>query len=458
MGMMRRFAAPDEAPPGPPMERPQDREPGERPMMHFMWGRRWTRPPPSPPEEPPPPPAIEDRKFWEGTLLGVGVGARSFPGIIAVHADAAFVVNFRKEIGVDRQITDLAREAGTSAIALLDADGTVLAHSEPERAGRRVDDQAVRDASTERRTLSRFVEVDSERRFQVARPLVLDGGGAVTLVVDFPAAAWARDVREGAAFAGALLLVGTLGYGVIFVAQRRHMREVSRLEAEMARSQRLSALGDVAAAFAHEVRNPLNAVSMGLERLRAEFAPAPRHEYERFVELLEGEVRRLNTIVEQFITLARPVPLTRASFSADVLLHELATLLEPQAKPAGVAVHVISRDGGRAILADRDRLEQVLLNLSLNALQAMPEGGTLTLESSVERHRTVLAVSDTGGGIAADDLPRVFDPYFTTRRDGLGLGLTIARRIVEAHGGSIDVASQRGAGTRFTIVLPSEAA
>jgi two-component system sensor histidine kinase HydH len=477
MGMMRRFApdagGPDDPArtpePGPPhdrgprehpmMGRSRDREPGERPRMHYMWGRRWTRPPSPQPDAPPPPPAIEDRKFWEGTLLGVGIGARSFPGIIAVHADAGFVLNFRKEMGVDRQLADLAREAGTSAVALLDADGAVLAHSDPERAGGRADDQELRAASTERRTLSRFVEVDNERRFQVARPLALDGGATGMLVVDFSATpmerAWAADVRQGAAFGGAVLLVGALGYAAIFAAQRRHLREVSRLEGEMARSQRLSALGDVAAAFAHEVRNPLNAVSMGLERLRTEFAPEPPRDYERFVELLEGEVRRLNAIVEQFITLARPVPLTRASFRPDALLHELATLLQSQAKPANVAVRVGSRDGGRAIVADRDRLEQVLLNLSLNALQAMPDGGTLTLESVVERHRAVLSVTDTGRGIAADDLPRVFDPYFTTRGDGLGLGLTIARRIVEAHGGSIDVASTPGEGTRFTIVLPS---
>jgi signal transduction histidine kinase len=467
MGMMRRFAPDAGGPgpePGPPQDRgrPRDREPGERPMMHYMWGRRWTRPPSPQPDAPPAPPAIEDRKFWEGTLLGVGIGARSFPGIIAVHADAGFVLNFRKEMGVDRQIADLAREAGTSAVALLDADGAVLAHSDPERAGGRADDQELRAASTERRTLSRFVEVDNERRFQIARPLALDGGTTGMLVVDFSATpmerAWAGDVRQGAAFGGAVLLVGALGYAAIFAAQRRHLREVSRLEGEMARSQRLSALGDVAAAFAHEVRNPLNAVSMGLERLRTEFAPEPPGDYARFVELLEGEVRRLNAIVEQFITLARPVPLTRASFSPDALLHELATLLQSQAKPANVAVRVGSRDGGRAIFADRDRLEQVLLNLSLNALQAMPDGGTLTLESAVERHRAVLSVTDTGRGIAADDLPRVFDPYFTTRGDGLGLGLTIARRIVEAHGGSMDVASTPGEGTRFTIVLPSGSA
>ncbi|MBI4635653.1 MAG: hypothetical protein HY727_04830 [Candidatus Rokubacteria bacterium] len=439
------------------------RAPGEHagvdpPMMRFMWGRRWAHPEPAPGEEPPPP-VIRQEKFWEGSVFGVAIGARSFPGIIAVHADADYILNFRREIGVERQIEELGRQAGVAAVALLSPEGSVLAHSDPRRIGERPNDPALAQALSEPRGLARDVETAGGARvFQVARPLVLDGSRLGLLTIDFGREpmerAWREDLRSAIVLAVAALLAGALGLGAIFYLQQRHLHEVRALEIEMARRERLSALGDVAAAFAHEVRNPLNAVSMGLQRLRAEFAPEPAQEYARFVDLMHGEVRRLNAIVEQFIGLARPLPLKPVRFGVDELLRELAALVEPEAVKAGVTVRVALPDGLPAIVADRDHVKQVLLNLVLNALQAMEGGGTLALGAEAARERLVVTVADTGPGIPAEALPRVFDPYFTSKPGGLGLGLTIARRIVEAHGGSIEVESRPGRGSRFSVSLP----
>ncbi|MBI2492097.1 MAG: hypothetical protein HYV94_08385, partial [Candidatus Rokubacteria bacterium] len=190
------------------------------------------------------------------------------------------------------------------------------------------------------------------------------------------------------------------------------------------------------------------------QRLRAEFTPEPAHGYARVVDLLQDEARRLNAIVEQFIALARPLPLTLAPVDLEGLLGEVAALVEPQARAARVEVRAEADGDLPPVRADRDHLKQVLLNLALNALQAMADGGTLTLEARGERGGGVLAVGDTGPGIPPDALPRIFDPYFTTKTGGLGLGLTIARRIVEAHGGGIAVESQPGRGSRFLVTLP----
>lgn len=222
----------------------------------------------------------------------------------------------------------------------------------------------------------------------------------------------------------------------------------------MARRERLAGLGDVAAAFAHEVRNPLNAVSIGLQRLRAEFNPEPAGEYAQFVDLMQGEVRRLNTIVEEFIALARPLPVKPLPMDAADLVRETAALVEPEARQAGVELRVAAPPA-LPLVADRDHLKQVLLNLVLNAVQAMREaGGTLSIEAAGSREAVTLTVADTGPGIPLDALPRIFDPYFTTKSGGLGLGLTIARRIVEAHGGALEADSQPGRGARFRVSLP----
>jgi signal transduction histidine kinase len=194
---------------------------------------------------------------------------------------------------------------------------------------------------------------------------------------------------------------------------------------------------------------------MGLQRLRAEFAPAPDDEYARFVDLMQGEVTRLNAIVEEFLALARPLPLSPAPVAVGALLEELAARVESQARAASIAVRVSVPEPAPVVVADRRHLEQVLLNLVLNALQAMSPGGTVTMEARTARDRVEIAVADTGPGIPPEALPRIFDPYFTTRPAGLGLGLTIARRIVEAHGGSLDVASPPGQGARFSVRLPA---
>jgi two-component system sensor histidine kinase HydH len=300
-----------------------------------------------------------------------------------------------------------------------------------------------------------------EARFEAVRPIALDDGRtallAITLSTEPMARAWRHDLRAGALLAGAVLLLGGAGLGVIFWVQRRHLAERRRLEAEMERRERLAAVGDVAAAFAHEVRNPLNAVSIGLQRLRAEFAPAPVEEYSRFVDLMQSEVARLNGIVEEFIALARPVAVKPVAFDTAELLHELHVLLEGEARAAGIAVSVVA-PGGLVVVADRDQLKQVLLNLALNGIQAMRDGGALALGAQRAGAGVRLTVTDTGPGIAPEARARIFDPYFTTRPAGLGLGLTIARRLVEAHGGSIEVEASDARGTRFAVTLPGPVA
>jgi signal transduction histidine kinase len=428
--------------------------PGAPPMMRYMWGHRWAPPDDSASA----PPAIRDRKFWEGSVFGVAIGATSFDGIIAVHADADYVLNFRREIGVERQLEDLGRQAGIASVALLGPDLEVLASSDPSRVGHRRDDPELARALAAGARATRIVDADGRRVLEVVRPATLDGARVGLLAIDFStepmARAWRRDLRAGVGLALAVLAVGALGLALIFYVQRRHLAERQALEAEMARRERLAALGDVAAAFAHEVRNPLNAVSMGLQRLRAEFAPEPGEEYARFVDLMQGEVRRLNAIVEQFITLARPVPLKLGPLTVDELLRELAALVEPEARQAGVALRVVAPPGLPAVVADRDHLKQVLLNLMLNGVQAMTGGGALTLSAEVGRDALALTVADTGPGIPPETLGRIFDPYFTTKPGGLGLGLTIARRIVEAHGGTLTVESEPGHGCRFRASLP----
>ena len=426
-------------------------------MMMYMWGRRWA--PPSAGDEAPA--AVRDRTFWEGTVLGVAVGARSFPGIIAVHADAHSVLDFSRTIGVQHQVEELGHQAGVESIALLGRDLTVLAHSDPGRVGQRETDAAVRAALEHRRPLARMLQRDaSDTVYEVVKPLALEGARAGLLRIDLSTApmdrVWRRDRLAAVLMAVAVLGLGALGMATIFYLQNRHLTEVRALEAGIARGERLATVGNLAAAVAHEIRNPLSAISMGLQRLRAEFEPAEREEYRRMVDLVQGEVRRLNGIVEEFLSLARPIQLRPELISVAALIDEISRLAEPQADRAGLVVEQTIAAGLPELRADRDRIKQVLLNLVLNAIEAMPSGGRLTLGAAASGSALTFTVADTGSGIPPELLPRVFEPYVTTKTKGLGLGLAIARRIVEAHGGRIEAESGAGQGTRFRVTLPRD--
>jgi two-component system sensor histidine kinase HydH len=293
----------------------------------------------------------------------------------------------------------------------------------------------------------------------MAEPIRLDGSQLgflkIGLSLNPVEAAWRNSVNSMIVLSLSLLGVGILGMAFIFYNQQSHARQVKALEAEVAQRERLSTLGNMAATVAHELRNPLNSVSMGLQRLKGEFRPTQDEEqYSRFIELMRSEVERLNSIVEEFLSLARPMEIKPEPVRIDELLQEMAVLAEGDAKSKRVQIKVVVPPDLPAARVDRNYFKQALLNLILNGMQAMPQGGGLTLEANLSRGTMVVSVTDTGDGIPEDILPRIFDPYFTTKTKGAGLGLPIARRIVEAHGGALTAESKVGQGTCFNITFP----
>ncbi len=430
-------------------------------MISYMWGKRWRLP-----REKAGnlaaglPPKIMRSEFWKGSAIGVAVGARSFPGIIAIHANADYILNFEKEIGVQRQIQELGRESETQFVALLDSNLNVVAHTDPGRIGQQEKEPLVLRAKVDRQLLSQIVESGGGKRYlEVVKPVALDesnlGFLKIGLSLGSMEVAWRNSLRAIVILGLAILAAGILGMAAIFHNQHLHLEEVKALEIEVLHRERLSALGNMAATVAHEVRNPLNAISMGLQRLKVEFQPTDdRDQYSRLTELMLGEVHRLNSIVEQFLSLARPVEIKAEALPLAEVLKELAALEDSDAKRSHVQIRVIAAPNLPPLKADPSHLTQVLLNLMLNGLQAMPEGGTLTLEAKTSNGNILIAVTDTGAGITAEDQRRIFEPYFTTKAKGTGLGLAISRRIIEAHGGTISVFSEAGQGCRFQIALP----
>ncbi len=430
-----------------------------RAMMSFMWGRRWQLPQ----DHDEPPPKIAERKFWEGSIFGVAIGARSFPGIIAVHANADYILNFRKEIDVQKQIDELGHQSGIKYVALLDNNRKILAHTD-RRLINQVEQPFQVDSQLQPEAAGGIVQRTAGiSRYDIVKAITVNGANIGFLQIGLSLkpmeAAWQQSLRSMIVFGVAVLAVGILGMATIFYLQQSHLKKIGSLEAEISRQERLSELGNLAATVAHEIRNPLNSVSMGLQRLKAEFTPTQdADDYARFLKLMQEEVHRLNSIVEQFLSLARPLNLNREELSVGAFIKELAALITAEANASRVKIDLKVAPDLPHLCADRNYLKQLLLNLILNGIQAMPEGGTLSIAAHAVKDRLELTVADEGMGIEPAVMKKIFEPYFTTKNNGSGLGLSIARRIAEAHGGAITVESEASRGSRFRASLPFTAA
>ena len=220
---------------------------------------------------------------------------------------------------------------------------------------------------------------------------------------------------------------------------------------QLRRSDRLSALGELSAGLAHEIRNPLGALDGAVQILQRPELPAETRQ--EFAEMAGREVDRLKSLLTSFLDFARPQQPQRTMTEPALLLESIARLAAETAKMANVEICLEAQETA-PISIDAEQIRQVLLNLALNAVQAMPDGGRLVLRSRQKDRSVILEVADEGVGIAAENLERIFDPFFTTRATGTGLGLSIAHQIVHSHGGEISVRNNSDRGAMFAVILP----
>jgi len=229
---------------------------------------------------------------------------------------------------------------------------------------------------------------------------------------------------------------------------------IIRIEEQLRRAERLSALGELSAILAHEIRNPLASIRGTAEILMEEGTPAPRRG--EFLEILVKESDRLNRVVEDFLRMARPEPADKRECDINEELGNMVTLLSAQARGSNVRLE-LSCGALPRLVADPEKLRQAFMNIMLNAIQASPEGGRVLVATSCDRKAGSVEIRfcDEGVGIAADAIAHIFEPFFTTKGSGTGLGLPITRKIIEGHGGTLEVESGPGRGTTFKVILPA---
>ncbi len=226
--------------------------------------------------------------------------------------------------------------------------------------------------------------------------------------------------------------------------------ELQKTFEQLLQAEKLSSLGELSAGIVHEVRNPLAAIKGAVEILEDELAKdSPRRE---FADLAKKEVERLDKLVGEFLRFARPATLSVQLNDLNKIIESVAALVENQANSQSVKIEKDLQKNLPEVLIDSEQIKQVLLNLAINSLQAMPNGGQIAFRTSENGKSCVVEVGDTGGGIDEKILPKIFDPFFTTKEKGVGLGLSIAHKIVSQHNGNLSVESSNG-NTIFALHL-----
>jgi len=245
-----------------------------------------------------------------------------------------------------------------------------------------------------------------------------------------------------------------LGHVLLF----KDLSEVHSLRKEIARNQRLASVGRLAAGVSHELRNPLSSIKGFATYFKERYTDKPEDQH--ISNIMIQEVDRLNRVVGQLHEFARPITIFKKPVQIRPFIEDSLKLIERQALENHIRIETDLTADIDEMLVDPDRMNQVLLNLYLNAIEAMEAGGSLrvTLLKNLEKVCVEIRVTDTGAGIDKENLAHIFDPYFTTKVSGTGLGLAIAHNIIEGHQGEIIVESQLDRGTTVTLLLPIAAA
>lgn len=248
--------------------------------------------------------------------------------------------------------------------------------------------------------------------------------------------------------------IGELTHSFNFMVQK--LREKQALEEKLREVEHLSGIAQFAKSIAHEIRNPLNFIGLSIDHLKEKYPLLENDKKEKFESLISSikqEIQRLDKLVEDFLDYGRPLRLTIKEVDLDSLIEDVMSLVRAKAEIDNIEIH---REYEKLpmLSIDPELIKTCIFNVILNAFQAMPEGGTLTVRTQATDNKVFLIIEDTGIGVSKENLSKVFDPFFSTKGTGFGLGLAMTKRVVEEHGGKVDFQSMEGKGTTVSITLP----
>jgi signal transduction histidine kinase len=379
-------------------------------------------------------------------------------GATVVSVDYHRMKELRRMFAIRNILETMGFGEGVEYVSVLDSSLSLIAHTGIEEGGEERNPSSLqREDSIHRvRSLRSGQEV-----LEVAKTLHLGGKPhgimRVGLSTQGIRSILGLSRRNIIVSIGVLLVLGIAGVTLIYIDQNRHLRKVEEMEDRVRTAERLLALGKLGAGVAHEIRNPLNAIGMAVQRLGREFRPREggEGEYHEIIRVIREEIQRVNHIVEQFVRFSRPSRLEFILASPAEIVENVSILFGEEARGQSIEMHKEMDPQLPPVMMDKEKITQALINIVTNSIQAMEEGGSLTLRGELDgRDWIKITISDTGKGIPEGEIEKALEYTYTTKEKGLGLGLPIAHKIIEEHGGRMTIESTVGTGTAVSLFLP----
>jgi signal transduction histidine kinase len=397
----------------------------------------------------------------------VALQRRDKSGIVIIALDREGQRYWATKVSIEKVIEELGEAQGQNLkyIVVMDQQEMVFG-----RAGEMPEKWDKSDVlmsgvfSGTRKILSRKTSHNGKSLLDIAAPLYLDDQVAGVVRLGLDREGMDRIIQENRQnifiFMAVVVLITLLSMWILYRNQNKHLAGIIEIERRLEKAERLSALGHLAAGVAHEIRNPLNAISMASQRLKREYVPADdekSREFHTLAGVIRDEIRRLNGIIEEFLTFSKSRRLELHEYPVTDVLQKIVNLMREEAASKGITMETRFSDSPAIIPMDVDKLQQAFLNFIKNAMESISGEGSIVIAVEPSgKDRISVKISDTGCGMTSEEVERIFNPEYTTKEKGLGLGLPLAHEIVRGHGGEIRVFSGPGSGTTFEIILPSE--